>query len=69
MDADLDALEYKVHALIAHAETLREANAALQRDLAAVQEHNRVLAQRMRAAAVRVDALIARLPAESVPLA
>ena len=67
IEAELDALEQRVHALIAHAAGLHEANAALLRDLADAREQNRMLAQRMKAASARLDALIARLPAEAEP--
>lgn len=66
MDDELARLEGKVQALIAHAEALREANALLLRDLANAREQNRVLTQRMKEASARLDALIARLPAEPV---
>jgi chromosome segregation ATPase len=66
MDDDLARLEQKVYALVALVEELREANAALSRDLAKATEHNRALAQRMRAASARLDSLIARLPSDMV---
>ena len=66
MEDDLARLEQKVYALVALVEELREANAALSRDLATTAEHNRVLAQRMRAASARLDSLIVRLPSDTV---
>jgi chromosome segregation ATPase len=66
MTDDLARLEQKVYALVALVEELREANAALARDVAAANEQNRVLAQRMQAATARLDALIARLPSDVV---
>lgn len=62
MDAELDLLEQKVAALLAHANALRTANVALNRELATAQQQNRVLAQRMEQASARVDALLERLP-------
>jgi chromosome segregation ATPase len=67
MDDELGDLERKVDALIGRVEALREANAALERELAGAREQNRVLAARMRAASARLDALIARLPTDTVP--
>ena len=67
MDDDLARLEQKVYALVALVEELREANATLSRDLARSGEQNRALAQRMRVASARLDALIARLPADAEP--
>ena len=62
MDADLELLEQKLTALLAHASALRSANAALNRELATSQQQNRVLAQRMQQASARLDALLERLP-------
>ena len=62
MDADLDELERKVAALIACAQTLREANETLARALGDARERERDFAQRMEAARGRLDALIEQLP-------
>ena len=62
MDADLTLLEDKLALLIAHADELRAANEVLRRDLAATQEQNRTLSQRMQQATTRLDALLDRLP-------
>ena len=62
MDNDLDALERKVAALIAHAQALSEANTALMRDLEEARGRERDLAARMEAARGRLDALIDQLP-------
>jgi len=64
MDHDLAALEQKLAALIAHTRALRAANEDLRSRLAQSQAHERVLDERMRAAAARLDALLARMPAE-----
>jgi chromosome segregation ATPase len=66
VDDDLARLEQKVYALVALVEELREANAGILHDLGAAREQNRALAQRMHAATARLDALIARLPADLV---
>lgn len=62
MDSDLDELERKVAALIAYAQTLREANEALARALGEAREREREFAQRMETARGRLDALIEQLP-------
>ncbi len=64
MDQDLVALEEKLSALIAHTRSLRSANEALRRELAASHDRQRQLASRMEQAGARVDALIARIPVE-----
>ena len=50
--------------LLAHTRALRAANESLRRDLAAAHERNRELADRVQQAGARLDALIARMPAE-----
>jgi uncharacterized protein (TIGR02449 family) len=64
MNDDILLLEQKLAALIAHTRALRAANESLRRDLAACQERNRQLVLRMEQASARVDALIARIPAD-----
>jgi len=64
MEQDLIELEGKLSRLIAHASSLRAANEALRRDLAAALSDNRDLQRRVGQAAVRLDALIARMPVE-----
>jgi chromosome segregation ATPase len=64
MDKDLAELERKLTTLLAHTRALRVANESLRRDLAAAHERNRDLAARVQQAGVRLDALIARMPAE-----
>ena len=64
MDHDLVALEQKLATLIAHTRALRAANEDLRARLAQAQAHERVLDERMRAAVSRLDALLARMPAE-----
>jgi regulator of replication initiation timing len=64
MDGDLAQLEQKLATLIAHTRALRAANEDLRAKLAQAQAHERVLDERVRAAASRLDALIAKMPAE-----
>ncbi|HQU48067.1 MAG TPA: hypothetical protein PLM09_02870 [Casimicrobiaceae bacterium] len=64
MDADLSELERKLAVLIAHTRALRAANEDLRAKLAQAQAHERVLEERMRAAAGRLDSLLAKMPAE-----
>ena len=64
MNQDLSDLERKLATLIAHTRALRAANEALRRDLAAAHERNGDLASRVQQAGARLDALIARMPAE-----
>jgi len=64
MDKDLSELERKLTTLLAHTRALRAANEALRRDLAASHQRNRELAARVQQAGARLDALIARMPAE-----
>jgi chromosome segregation ATPase len=64
MEQDLAELERKLTTLIAHTRALRAANEALRGDLAAAHERNRELTSRVREAGARLDALIARIPAE-----
>jgi len=64
MDAELAELERKLAVLIAHTRALRAANDDLRTKLAQAQAHERVLDERMRVAAGRLDSLLAKLPAE-----
>ena len=64
MDADLAALEERLDTLIAYARELRAANELLRSELLASQERNRDLTARVTQASERLDALIARMPAE-----
>ena len=64
MDNDLALLEQKLATLIAPTRALRAANESLRRDLAAAQERNREMTIRAQQASARLDALIARMPAE-----
>ena len=64
MDAELAALEERISTLIAYAHELRAANELLRTELLASQDRNRELAARVAEATERLDALIARMPAE-----
>jgi chromosome segregation ATPase len=64
MDSELAQLEQKLASLLAHTRALRAANESLRRDLAAAVERNREMTVRVQQAGARLDALIARMPAE-----
>ena len=64
MESDLSQLEQKLATLIAHTRALRAANESLRRDLAAATERNREMTIKAQQAGARLDALIARMPAE-----
>ena len=64
VEAELAALEERISTLIAYAHELRAANELLRTELLASQERNRDLGARVREATERLDALIARIPAE-----
>jgi regulator of replication initiation timing len=64
METDLAQLEQKLATLIAHTRALRAANEALRRDLSVATERNREMTIKVQQAGARLDALIARMPAE-----
>jgi hypothetical protein len=64
VEADLLALEERITTLVAYARELRAANELLRTELLASQERNRDLSARVAQATERLDALIARIPAE-----
>lgn len=64
MDGELAELERKLAQLIAHTRALRAANDDLRAKLAQAQAREQVLGERMRSAASRLDALLAKMPAE-----
>jgi len=64
METDLAQLEQKLATLIAHTRALRAANESLRRELATAQERHREMTIRTLQAGARLDALIARMPAE-----
>lgn len=62
LDDRLALLERKQSQLVAHVRALRAANETLRGELALEQARNRALAERLRAAGMRLDALLMRLP-------
>jgi len=64
MDNDLAALEQRLSILLAHTRSLRDANETLRSEVAQLQTRNRDLALRVQQATARLDALLARIPAE-----
>jgi hypothetical protein len=64
MDNELTALEQRLSTLLAHTRALRAANESLRSELTAARERNRDLALRVQQASARLDALLARIPAE-----
>jgi cell division protein FtsB len=64
IDNELAALEHRLATLLAHARALRAANEALRNELAQAHQRNRDLAHRVQQATARLDALLARIPAE-----
>jgi regulator of replication initiation timing len=64
MENDLSQLEQKLATLLAHTQALRVANESLRDELTAAREHNREMTVRVQQAGARLDALIARMPAE-----
>jgi chromosome segregation ATPase len=64
IDQDLALLEQKLASLIAHTRALRAANESLRRELASARAANVELKARIDQAGTRLDALLARMPAE-----
>jgi regulator of replication initiation timing len=64
MDNELTSLEQRLATLLAHTHALRAANEALREELSEAQRRNRELAVRVQQATARLDALLARIPAE-----
>lgn len=62
MEAEFASLESKVAQLVSLCERLRGESAELRRELAAAQQENRRLAERIEGARSRLEQLIARLP-------
>ena len=63
MNADLDALDQRISLLIGWTEQLRSDNSLLRQQLAAAQAENRQCTDRANTARVRLEALLAQLPA------
>jgi cell division protein ZapB len=66
MEADLKALEDKLKQLIVLCQSLREENQELRQDLAQAQDDVKQLKQNMLEAGTRLEALLDRLPEESL---
>lgn len=66
MEADLKALEDKLKQLIALCQSLRGENHALRQELAQAQDDVKQLRDNMTQASIRLEALIQRLPEESL---
>jgi len=64
MDNDLTSLEQRLSTLLAHTRALRAANETLRSELAQSQHRNREMSLRVQQATMRLDALLARIPAE-----
>lgn len=62
MEAEFASLETKVSQLASLCERLRGETVEARRQLAAAQQENRRLSERIEAARVRLEQLIARLP-------
>ena len=63
MDLDLNGLEDRVGHLVALCRRLRSENGALRQQLVVANNDNKLLAERIEQAKVRLDALLARMPA------
>lgn len=64
MEQDLDALDARIQALIGLTEGLRSEISELRQGLAASQAENAVLKDKVATARVRLEALLARIPAD-----
>ncbi|PKO24550.1 MAG: hypothetical protein CVU35_08725 [Betaproteobacteria bacterium HGW-Betaproteobacteria-8] len=66
MDADLKSLEAKLSQLIALCHTLRTENSALRQELTQAQSEAKKLRENVEVVGSRLEAIIERLPEESV---
>lgn len=66
MEADLKALEDKLKQLIALCQSLREENLELRQDLAQAQDDVKQLKDNMLQAGTKLEALLQRLPEETL---
>ena len=66
MDADLKSLEEKLSQLISLCQSLRSENAALRQELVQAQNDSKKLRDNMALVSARLEAVIDRLPEESV---
>lgn len=66
MDADLNSLEDKLSQLVALCHTLHAQNSALRQELAQAQNDARQLRENIAVVSTRLEAVIERLPEESL---
>jgi len=66
MDADLKSLEAKLTKLIELSQSLRAENAALRQELVQAQSESKKLKENVEVVSSRLEAIIERLPEESV---
>jgi cell division protein ZapB len=66
MDADLKSLENKLSQLITLCQTLRAQNADLRQELVQAQSETKQLKENIAQVSTRLEAVIERLPEESV---
>lgn len=66
MDADLKSLEAKLTKLIELSRSLRAENAALRQELVQTQSESKKLKENVEVVSSRLEAIIERLPEESV---
>lgn len=64
MNTSLDSLEYKIDAVLALCEQLRNENRALRTQLSALEGINQTLSQTIDTSRTRLEALMERLPEE-----
>jgi cell division protein ZapB len=64
MDADLKSLESKIDSLVELCQRLREDNQHLRQQLAAAVSASKRLEDKVSAATVRLESLLARIPAQ-----
>lgn len=65
MDAELAALEQKIHLIANLCQSLRVENQKLRQQLAGAQGENRQLASRIQEAKNRIEALLERIPEDA----
>jgi len=64
MDAELKSLEGKVNQFVALCQRLRTDNHQLRQQLAAIQNENKQLLEKVAAAKTRLETLLAQIPEE-----
>ena len=66
MDAELGSLEDKIKQFIALCQRLRTDNHQLRQQLASAQNENKQLSEKIGAAKIRLESLLAHIPEEEV---